>query len=126
MVTRKGVDIMDLNNIQNTIIKLKNKKKEIEIELEEIKITIKVLNNILNNKLDHEFIEKDIFIDMKISEAILEYLKIIEKPQTTAEITKALIYGGIHSNAKSFRDVVYIAAKRQKDIIRINNNWSLK
>jgi len=66
------------------------------------------------------------YADMSIGEAAKLYLFSIGKPQTSRQITDALRAGGIRSMAKNLDVAVYSALRRQHDLKRVRNKWTLK
>lgn len=70
------------------------------------------------------------FADMKLIEAVVQFLRLVKIPQSTRQICDALLQGGYHTTASDFSDTVRSTLKQYKHpegpMIWIDNKWELK
>jgi hypothetical protein len=113
---------------------LKQYRFKLEIQLEAVNSAIRSLEGIKDSNYSGNLINKremtikTSYSNMTVPQAIVAYLTENDGPATTAEITAALVDGGIETEAEDFKMNVYAALSRMKDdrVIKVNDKWTVK
>ena len=71
----------------------------------------------------------DVFFGLSLAEAVIKYLQIVKKQQTTREIADALEAANYHHTSQNFVNTVNTALYRrtrdEQDVVKIGRHWAL-
>lgn len=94
------------------------------VESNKPKISPKAENGNISSG-DSDTLRSDTFFGLGIRAAARKYLNLVREPKTTAEISNALLRGGVVSQSKNFPATLHTGLNRSKAVIRVKDKWGL-